>query len=123
MHVEKKRTIKLYLYDKISLFIAGKVFVYWLGTEPFLYIADPEFLKQMSSAVVGKSWGKPSVFRNDRKPMFGTYGLTMVEGDDWVRHRTVLTPVFSPPNLKVNKFYFVQYTLHLDRNLFIYPSN
>ncbi|WOG91349.1 hypothetical protein DCAR_0310598 [Daucus carota subsp. sativus] len=78
----------------------GKVFVYWLGTEPFLYIADPEFLKQMSSAIKGKSWGKPSVFRNDRKPMFGTYGLTMVEGDDWVRHRSVLTPAFSLPNIK-----------------------
>ncbi|KAL9324085.1 hypothetical protein ACSQ67_008942 [Phaseolus vulgaris] len=24
----------------------GKVFIYWLGTEPFLYIADPEFLKK-----------------------------------------------------------------------------
>ncbi|KAG2384788.1 hypothetical protein LR48_Vigan10g099300 [Vigna angularis] len=27
----------------------GKVFIYWLGTEPFLYIADPEFLKKMST--------------------------------------------------------------------------
>ncbi|KAI3425406.1 DNA-directed RNA polymerase III subunit RPC3 (RNA polymerase III subunit C3), partial [Psidium guajava] len=49
----------------------GKVFMYWLGTEPFLYIADPEFLKQMSSGVMGKSWGKPRVFKNDREPMFG----------------------------------------------------
>ena len=78
--------------------------MYWLGTEPFLYIADPEFLKQMSSAVKGKSWGQPSVFRNDQMPMFGTYGLTMVEGDVWVRHRSVLTPAFSPPNIKVKKF-------------------
>lgn len=80
---------------------SGKVFTYWLGTEPFLYIADPEFLKRMSLGVLGKSWGKPSVFRNDRKPMFGN-GLVMVEGDDWVRHRHVITPAFSPANLKVH---------------------
>ncbi|XVE64235.1 hypothetical protein DITRI_Ditri07aG0084900 [Diplodiscus trichospermus] len=77
----------------------GKVFIYWLGTEPFLYIADPQFLKKMSSGVLGKSWGKPIVFKNDREPMFGS-GLVMVEGDDWVRHRHVITPAFSPSNLK-----------------------
>ncbi|XP_039033043.1 cytokinin hydroxylase-like [Hibiscus syriacus] len=77
----------------------GKVFIYWLGTEPFLYVAEPEFLKKMSSKVQGKRWGKPNVFKHDRKPMFGS-GLVMVEGDDWVRHRHVITPAFSPPNMK-----------------------
>ena len=79
---------------------AGKVFVYWLGTEPFLYIAEPEFVKKMSKEVMAKRWGKPSVFRNDRDPMFGN-GLVMVEGNDWVRHRHVVAPAFSPLNLKV----------------------
>uniref|UniRef100_A0A166A0L4 Uncharacterized protein n=1 Tax=Daucus carota subsp. sativus TaxID=79200 RepID=A0A166A0L4_DAUCS len=88
----------------------GKVFVSWLGTKPFLYIADPEFLKQMSSAVKGTSWGQPSVFRNDQMPMFGTYGLTMVEGDVWVRHRSVLTPAFSPPNIKALRSLMVMVT-------------
>lgn len=78
----------------------GKVFVYWLGTEPFLYIADPEFLKKMSTEVMAKRWGKPSVFRNDRDPMFGS-GLVMVEGNDWVRHRHIIAPAFNPLNLKV----------------------
>ncbi|KAK7270489.1 hypothetical protein RIF29_23669 [Crotalaria pallida] len=78
----------------------GKVFVYWLGTEPFLYVADPEFLKKMSSEVIAKRWGKPSVFRNDRDPMFGS-GLVMVEGDDWVRHRNIVAPAFNPLNIKV----------------------
>ncbi|KAE8682334.1 subtilase family protein [Hibiscus syriacus] len=77
----------------------GKVFIYWLGTEPFLYIAEPDFLKKMSSKVQGKFWGKPNVFKHDRKPMFGS-GLVMVEGDDWVRHRHVISPAFSPPNMK-----------------------
>ncbi|KAL2227072.1 cytokinin hydroxylase [Sesamum indicum] len=77
----------------------GKVLIYWLGTEPFLYIADPEFLKQMSADIKGKNWGKPNVFKHDREPMFGS-GLVMVEGEDWVRHRHVITPAFSPANLK-----------------------
>nr|GMC94462.1 cytokinin hydroxylase [Ipomoea batatas]GMC96353.1 cytokinin hydroxylase [Ipomoea batatas] len=77
----------------------GKVFIYWLGTEPFLYIADPEFVKKMSAGVLGKTWGKPTVFKNDREPMFGK-GLVMVEGDDWVRQRHVITPAFTPSNLK-----------------------
>ncbi|CAK9160939.1 unnamed protein product [Ilex paraguariensis] len=68
---------------------AGRCFIYRLGTEPFLYIADPECLKRMSAGVMGKSWGKPTVFKNDRKPLFGN-GLTMVEGDDWVRHRQAM---------------------------------
>lgn len=78
----------------------GKVFVYWLGTEPFLYVAEPEFLKKMSTVVMAKSWGKPSVFRTDRDPMFGS-GLVMVEGNDWVRHRHIVAPAFNPINLKV----------------------
>ncbi|GAA0147968.1 oxygenase [Lithospermum erythrorhizon] len=77
----------------------GKVFNYWLGTEPFVYIADPEFLKKMSRGVMGKSWGKPNVFKNDRKAMFGK-GLVMVEGDDWVRHRHIISPAFSSTNVK-----------------------
>ncbi|KAH7691733.1 Cytochrome P450 E-class group I protein [Dioscorea alata] len=76
----------------------GKVFVYWLGTEPFLYVAEPEFLKQIVSGVLSKSWGKPSVFRQDRRPMFGK-GLVMVDGDYWQHHRHIISPAFSPANL------------------------
>ncbi|KAL6132017.1 hypothetical protein ACLB2K_070388 [Fragaria x ananassa] len=77
----------------------GKVFVYWLGTEPFLYIADPVFLKKLSSEVSAKKWGKPSVFKRDRAPMFGN-GIVMSEGDEWALHRQVITPAFNPANLK-----------------------
>ncbi|TXG70917.1 hypothetical protein EZV62_005852 [Acer yangbiense] len=87
----------------------GKVFIYWLGTEPFLYIAEPEFLKRMSAGIMGKSWGKPTVFKHDRKPMFGN-GLVMVEGEDWVRHRHVITPAFSPSNLKAMASLMVEST-------------
>ncbi|GAB2222015.1 hypothetical protein Droror1_Dr00013212 [Drosera rotundifolia] len=78
----------------------GKVFIYWMGTEPFLYIAEPEFLKEVSGQVLAKQWGKPAVFRSDRTPMFGEFGLNMIEGDAWVHHRHITTPAFSPGNLK-----------------------
>ncbi|KAK9697646.1 hypothetical protein RND81_08G051000 [Saponaria officinalis] len=71
-----------------------------MGVEPFMYVADPEFLKQMSGCVVAKNWGKPNAFKTDRIPMFGDFGLNMIEGSTWVRHRHVITPAFSPANLK-----------------------
>lgn len=50
---------------------------------------------------MGKSWGKPGVFKKDREPMFGN-GLVMTEGDEWVHRRHTITPAFSPSNLKVS---------------------
>lgn len=76
----------------------GKVFVYWLGTEPFLYVADPEFLKSATGGALGSLWGKPDVFRRDRMPMFGR-GLVMAEGEEWARHRHIIAPAFSATNL------------------------
>ncbi|PRQ60104.1 putative cytochrome P450 [Rosa chinensis] len=81
-------------------------YINWLGTEPFLYIADPVLLKKMSIEVTAKNWGKPTVFKRDRAPMFGN-GLVMSEGDEWALHRHVITPAFNdfnfnPTNLKSN---------------------
>lgn len=76
----------------------GKVFVYWLGTEPFVYVSDPAFLRSVAGGAPGKLWGKPDVFRRDRMPMFGR-GLVMAEGDLWARHRHVIAPAFSSTNL------------------------
>ncbi|RCV09020.1 hypothetical protein SEVIR_1G379800v4 [Setaria viridis] len=76
----------------------GKVFVYWLGTEPFVYVSDPEFLKAATGGALGKRWGKPDLFRRDRMPMFGR-GLVMAEGDEWARHRNIIAPAFSATNL------------------------
>ncbi|CAN8244569.1 unnamed protein product [Cochlearia groenlandica] len=90
----------------------GKVFVYWLGIEPFVYVADPDFLSVMSKGVLGKNWGKPNVFKKDREPMFGT-GLVMVEGDDWTRHRHIITPAFSPLNLKAMTNMMVESTSNM----------
>ncbi|CAN6564930.1 unnamed protein product [Malus baccata var. baccata] len=70
--------------ENINVKSSRKMFVYWLGTEPFLYIADPGLLKKLSTEVTAKNWGKPAVFRRD----------------DWARHRHVITPAFNPTNLK-----------------------
>lgn len=83
---------------------AARVFVYWLGTEPFLYVSEPEFLKKVTSGSLSKSWGKPNVFKYDRRPMFGN-GLVMVEGDEWDHHRHIIVPAFSIKNLNVS-FHF-----------------
>ncbi|KAL6541574.1 hypothetical protein OROGR_011060 [Orobanche gracilis] len=69
----------------------------------------------MTADIKGKSWGKPTVFKKDREPMFGQ-GLLMVEGDDWVRHRHVIAPAFSPANLKAMASLMVDSTANmLDR--------
>ena len=96
--------------------------MYWLGTEPFLYIADPEFLKEMSTGVMGKSWGKPAVFKNDREPMFGN-GLVMVEGEEWVRHRHIITPAFSPANLKVSLSPSLSLYIYICMHIYSYDSS
>ncbi|XP_051121655.1 cytokinin hydroxylase-like [Andrographis paniculata] len=77
----------------------GKVWVFWIGTAPFLYIAEPEFLKKMSSDIRGKNWGKADVFRQDRMAIFGKSVVTS-EGEEWVRRRHFITGAFSPHHLK-----------------------
>lgn len=79
----------------------GKVFVYWVGTEPFLYVADPEFLKQMSAAAATRNWGKPLVFKGDRQTLFGQYGLNMIEAEGWVLHKRIISPAFSTSYIKL----------------------
>ncbi|KAL5195213.1 Cytochrome P450 714A2 [Glycine soja] len=78
----------------------GKVFVYWLGTEPFLYVAEPEFLKKIARVLEENvNGGDGQELGKTKDPMFGS-GLVMVEGNDWVRHRHIVAPAFNPINLK-----------------------
>lgn len=69
-----------------------------------MYVADPEFIKKVSSGAVGKKWGKPDVFKDDRKPMFGS-GLVMADGDDWTHNRRIIAPAFSTSNLNVSSYF------------------
>ncbi|KAK8486629.1 hypothetical protein V6N12_033681 [Hibiscus sabdariffa] len=103
---EMTNNSKSYVSSAISHDIHYTVFphfAHWQKSyrkEPFLYVADLEFLRKMSSRVLGKNWGIVKLFKRDREPMFES-GLVMVEGDDWVRHRHLVTPAFSPSNLKM----------------------
>ncbi|KAM0942062.1 putative cytochrome P450 [Dioscorea sansibarensis] len=90
----------------------GRVFVYWLGTEPFLHVSEPEFLKKVTSGSLSKSWGKPNVFKYDRRPMFGN-GLIMVEGDEWDHHRHIIVPAFSIKNLNGMQNLMVETTTNM----------
>ncbi|XP_051121654.1 cytochrome P450 709B3-like [Andrographis paniculata] len=77
----------------------GKIFVFWVGTAPFLYGADPEFLKQMSGDIKGKEWGKADIFKRDRMAIFAK-SLVANEGDEWARRKHFITPAFSTTSLK-----------------------
>ncbi|KAH0937839.1 LOW QUALITY PROTEIN: hypothetical protein HID58_005300 [Brassica napus] len=73
-----------------------KVFVYWQGIEPFVYVADPEFLSDIERCI-GEELGKTKCIQErQRANVWQRFGY----GDDWTRHRHMITPAFSPLNLK-----------------------
>ncbi|KAJ0966675.1 hypothetical protein J5N97_023592 [Dioscorea zingiberensis] len=74
--------------------------------------SEPEFLKQVTSGALSKSWGKPNVFKHDRSPMFGN-GLVMAEGDDWAHHRHIIVPAFSMKNLNGMQSLMVETTKNM----------
>ncbi|CAB4271424.1 unnamed protein product [Prunus armeniaca] len=59
-----------------------------------------------------KELGEACCVRRDRAAMFGN-GLLMSEGDDWVRHRHVITPAFNPTNLKAMASLMVETTTEM----------
>nr|WPX71661.1 cytochrome P450 714A1 [Gastrodia elata] len=58
---------------------------------------------------MGRKWGKPNVFKRDRRPMFGK-GLVMVEGDNWTHHRRTIATAFTAHNLNVTISMMVEST-------------
>lgn len=75
-----------------------------MGAEPFIYVADPDFLSKMTAGTTNSSWGKPNMFRQDRRPLFGE-GMVMIEGENWAHHRRIITPAFSSTNQKVSNLH------------------
>ncbi|KAH9324592.1 hypothetical protein KI387_004770, partial [Taxus chinensis] len=78
--------------------VYGKTFVFWLGTEPFLYVRDPELFKKTSLSR-SLDWGKPDVLKNDKVSLFGN-GLIMADGKDWAHHRRIVSPAFHMDKIK-----------------------
>ncbi|CAK7348557.1 unnamed protein product [Dovyalis caffra] len=75
----------------------GEVFLFWRGLQPSVSIEDPEFAKQILSNKFG--YVKPKL-RPTLLPLTGN-GLGMLNGLDWVRHRSILKPAFTMDKLKV----------------------
>jgi cytochrome P450 family 709 len=75
----------------------GRVFLSWFGPKPTLCVGDYDMAKRVLSDRSGL-YAKP-----DPGPgimsLLGM-GLVFTEGDDWVRHRSVVHPAFSMDKLK-----------------------
>jgi cytochrome P450 len=83
--------------------LLGGPFVYWFGPRPRICIDDYAMVKQILANKSGH------FMKNDAHPtvlaIIGK-GLIMVEGKDWVRHRSVVNPAFSMDKLKVMAYIF-----------------
>ncbi|CAN1762431.1 Cytochrome P450 709B2 [Linum perenne] len=75
----------------------GETFFYWAGTQPRVYISDPELVKQILSNRLGL-FVKPEA-RACIKTLVGK-GVSLANGVEWVRRRKILNPAFSMDKLK-----------------------
>ncbi|KAF5185683.1 Cytochrome p450 [Thalictrum thalictroides] len=74
----------------------GKITLFWLGTTPTLMIKDPELMKGVLSNKFGY-FPKPP--QNPHILLF-TMGLSTLERQKWVKHRTIINPAFHLEKLK-----------------------
>lgn len=75
----------------------GRVFMYCVGRKPWLFVGDPELVKQVLSNKFGfyrKIDVGPGI-----TALLGK-GLVLTEGEAWVRHRRVVSPAFTMDKLK-----------------------
>ncbi|KAL1190851.1 Cytochrome [Cardamine amara subsp. amara] len=102
-----------YVTRKLSMVIyyLGETFLYWKGTEPRIFISDPELAKQILSNKLG-FFVKPKI-RPGFVKLIGPKGLAFVEGAEWVRHRKILNPAFSIDRLKIMTNVMVDCTLKM----------
>ncbi|KAH7578170.1 hypothetical protein ACOSQ2_000672 [Xanthoceras sorbifolium] len=74
----------------------GETFLYWHGTEPKIYISDAELAKQvLSNDFYGKASFTPTLL-----VLIGI-GLPSIDGENWLRHRTIINPAFTIDKLKL----------------------
>lgn len=77
----------------------GEVFLFWRGVQPAIRIADPKLAKQILSDKSG-AYAQPQF--DHRLLSFAGNGVGQLNGPDWVRHRSILTPAFTKDKLKVS---------------------
>ncbi|KAJ6912395.1 hypothetical protein NC651_014951 [Populus alba x Populus x berolinensis] len=76
----------------------GEVFLFWRGVQPAIRIADPKLAKQILSDKSG-AYAQPQF--DHRLLSFAGNGVGQLNGPDWVRHRSILTPAFTKDKLKL----------------------
>ncbi|WVZ82188.1 hypothetical protein U9M48_029477 [Paspalum notatum var. saurae] len=80
----------------VSLY--GKVFLWWSGSTPALFVGNYDMVKRILSDRSGQ-YPKP-----DPGPALVALlgmGLVFTEGEDWARHRRVVHPAFAMDKLKM----------------------
>lgn len=75
----------------------GKVSLFWSGTTPKLIVMDPEMMKEILSNKLGH-FQKPYI-----NPLILTLakGLTILQDQEWAKHRRIINPAFHLEKLKV----------------------
>ncbi|KAM6583577.1 hypothetical protein CsatB_010579 [Cannabis sativa] len=75
----------------------GNISVVWFGTTPRLTIKDPELMKEIMSNKLGH-FSKPFISPVIR--ILTRAGLTVLDGEEWARHRRIINPAFHLERLK-----------------------
>ncbi|KAK8914435.1 Cytochrome P450 734A1 [Platanthera zijinensis] len=75
----------------------GRVFMYCVGRKPWLFVGDPELVKQVLSNKFGL-YRKMEVGAGFTA-LLGK-GLVLTEGEAWARHRRVVSPAFTIEKIK-----------------------
>uniref|UniRef100_R7W637 Secologanin synthase n=1 Tax=Aegilops tauschii TaxID=37682 RepID=R7W637_AEGTA len=88
---------------------AGRLFVYWYGSEPRVCVTDAGMVRELLSSkhahVTGKSWRQ----RQGAKHFIGR-GLLMANGATWSHQRHVIAPAFMADKLKGRVGHMVECT-------------
>ncbi|ERN12727.1 hypothetical protein AMTRI_Chr02g260280 [Amborella trichopoda] len=66
----------------------GSTFTYSSGTTVFLYVGDPDMIKEMSMCT-SMELGKPRAWGKHRAALFGK-GILMANGENWRRQRKII---------------------------------
>ncbi|KAK9136519.1 hypothetical protein Sjap_007113 [Stephania japonica] len=74
----------------------GPTFLYWFATQPTIFISDAEMAKDVltNHTVFNKIKPRPVT-----KMILGN-GLPLLNGSQWMRHRTLLNPAFNMDKIK-----------------------
>ncbi|XP_043688545.1 cytochrome P450 CYP72A219-like isoform X8 [Telopea speciosissima] len=74
----------------------GKNSAFWFGTNPRLYIMDPDLIRDIMS----NKFGHFAKIKGNRLLRYFLSGLATYEGEKWAKHRRIINPAFHMEKLK-----------------------